>query len=200
MAPLYIGETAPNDLRGKLVSLKEAAIVLGIVAGYTTGAIFGSGDNAAWQPVRTRVTHAHNWTRAHAHTHAHGTARVRTHTSKENERGWRGAALGMLFARCVELGWRVGSVQVYGCALPFAALMFAGVQVTLTPKLRLGFLGARALLLPIACTHPMACTHAQSARCGQCPVGCLSRAPHSAPWRLRHAGDAGSDASCRHDG
>jgi len=32
-APLYIGETAPDDLRGKLVSLKEGAIVLGIVAG-----------------------------------------------------------------------------------------------------------------------------------------------------------------------
>jgi hypothetical protein len=48
---IYIGETAPNSLRGKLVSLKEAAIVLGIVAGYTTGAIFGSGDAAAWQPV-----------------------------------------------------------------------------------------------------------------------------------------------------
>ena len=27
VAPLYIAETAPNDLRGKLVSLKEAAIV-----------------------------------------------------------------------------------------------------------------------------------------------------------------------------
>ena len=68
VAPLYIGETAPNDLRGKLVSLKEAAIVLGIVAGYATGAIFGSGDAAAWQPV-------------------------------------------------------------YGCAIPVAALMLAGVQV-----------------------------------------------------------------------
>jgi hypothetical protein len=68
VAPLYIGETAPNDLRGKLVSLKEAAIVLGIVAGYATGAIFGSGDAGAWQPV-------------------------------------------------------------YGCAIPVAALMLAGVQV-----------------------------------------------------------------------
>jgi MFS family permease len=67
VAPLYIGETAPNDLRGKLVSLKEAAIVLGIVAGYATGAVFGSGDSPAWQPV-------------------------------------------------------------YGCALPVAALMLAGVQ------------------------------------------------------------------------
>jgi hypothetical protein len=33
VAPLYIGETAPDTLRGKLVSLKEGAIVLGIVAG-----------------------------------------------------------------------------------------------------------------------------------------------------------------------
>ena len=83
VAPLYIGETAPNDLRGKLVSLKEAAIVLGIVAGYATGAIFGSGDNAAWQPVRTRDTHARIWTRTHAHTHARGTARVHTHFKRE---------------------------------------------------------------------------------------------------------------------
>jgi uncharacterized protein with ACT and thioredoxin-like domain len=27
VAPLYIAETAPSNLRGKLVSLKEAAIV-----------------------------------------------------------------------------------------------------------------------------------------------------------------------------
>jgi hypothetical protein len=51
VAPLYIGETAPDDLRGKLVSLKEAAIVLGIVAGYATGAVFGSGDAPSWQSV-----------------------------------------------------------------------------------------------------------------------------------------------------
>ena len=51
MAPLYIGETAPDDLRGKLVSLKEAAIVLGIVAGYATGALFGGGDAPSWQSV-----------------------------------------------------------------------------------------------------------------------------------------------------
>ena len=68
VAPLYIGETAPNDLRGKLVSLKEAAIVLGIVAGYAAGAVFGTGDAPSWQAV-------------------------------------------------------------YGCALPVAALMLAGVQM-----------------------------------------------------------------------
>jgi len=48
-APLYIAETAPSELRGKLVSLKEAAIVLGIVAGYATGAAFG--DEGAWRNV-----------------------------------------------------------------------------------------------------------------------------------------------------
>ncbi|EKX44485.1 hypothetical protein GUITHDRAFT_109605 [Guillardia theta CCMP2712] len=48
-APLYIAETAPSELRGKLVSLKEAAIVLGIVAGYATGAAFG--DDGAWRNV-----------------------------------------------------------------------------------------------------------------------------------------------------
>lgn len=39
VAPLYIAETSPNDLRGKLVSLKEAAIVAGIVLGYGAGRI-----------------------------------------------------------------------------------------------------------------------------------------------------------------
>ena len=29
VAPLFIAETSPNDLRGRLVSFKEAAIVLG---------------------------------------------------------------------------------------------------------------------------------------------------------------------------
>mmetsp|Transcript_664 Transcript_664/g.900 ORF Transcript_664/g.900 Transcript_664/m.900 type:complete len:539 (+) Transcript_664:23-1639(+) len=50
-APLYIAETSPDNLRGKLVSLKEAAIVLGIVAGYTSGAVFNNGDPAAWRNV-----------------------------------------------------------------------------------------------------------------------------------------------------
>ena len=48
VAPLYIAETAPNDLRGKLVSLKEAAIVLGIVLGYGAGAVFSDGN---WRGV-----------------------------------------------------------------------------------------------------------------------------------------------------
>jgi len=47
--PLYIGEAAPNNLRGQLVSLKEAAIVVGIIGGYAAGAVFGgSGD---WNSV-----------------------------------------------------------------------------------------------------------------------------------------------------
>jgi len=33
VAPLYIAETAPDNLRGKLVSYKEAAIVAGIILG-----------------------------------------------------------------------------------------------------------------------------------------------------------------------
>ena len=48
VAPLYIAEIAPNDLRGKLVSLKEAAIVLGIVLGYGAGAVFSDGN---WRGV-----------------------------------------------------------------------------------------------------------------------------------------------------
>ena len=36
-APAYIGEMAPSAIRGLLVSLKEAFIVLGMVLGYTIG-------------------------------------------------------------------------------------------------------------------------------------------------------------------
>eukprot|EP01036_Dinobryon_divergens_P028026 gene28026-36908_t len=49
VAPLFIAETSPNDLRGRLVSFKEAAIVLGIVAGYGAGAFFGESNN--WHGV-----------------------------------------------------------------------------------------------------------------------------------------------------
>ena len=53
VAPLFIAETAPNDLRGKLVSYKEAAIVMGIVLGYAAGALWG-GDNG-WRGVYESV-------------------------------------------------------------------------------------------------------------------------------------------------
>jgi MFS family permease len=39
-APAYIGEMAPSTIRGLLVSMKEAFIVLGMVAGYTIGYIY----------------------------------------------------------------------------------------------------------------------------------------------------------------
>uniref|UniRef100_A0A7S1J0V0 Major facilitator superfamily (MFS) profile domain-containing protein n=1 Tax=Eutreptiella gymnastica TaxID=73025 RepID=A0A7S1J0V0_9EUGL len=49
VAPLYIAEVVPTELRGKLVSLKEAAIVFGIVLGYLAGDVFAaSGD---WRTV-----------------------------------------------------------------------------------------------------------------------------------------------------
>ena len=50
VAPLYIAESVPSSLRGTLVSLKEAAIVLGIVAGYAVGAAFG--EAGGWREVR----------------------------------------------------------------------------------------------------------------------------------------------------
>ena len=50
VAPLYIAESVPSSLRGTLVSLKEAAIVLGIVAGYAVGAAFGAAGG--WREVR----------------------------------------------------------------------------------------------------------------------------------------------------
>jgi len=39
-APAYIGEMAPSEIRGLLVSLKEAFIVLGMVFGYIVGYLF----------------------------------------------------------------------------------------------------------------------------------------------------------------
>jgi len=54
VAPLYIAETAPNNLRGKLVAAKEGAIVGGIVLGYAAGALFGVGD-AGWRGVYQSV-------------------------------------------------------------------------------------------------------------------------------------------------
>lgn len=49
VAPLYIAETAPDNLRGKLVSYKEAAIVAGIVLGYAAGAALG--NTGGWRGV-----------------------------------------------------------------------------------------------------------------------------------------------------
>lgn len=49
VAPLYIAETSPDKLRGKLVSLKEAAIVGGIVLGYLAGAVLGK--DGGWRGV-----------------------------------------------------------------------------------------------------------------------------------------------------
>jgi MFS family permease len=53
VAPLYIAETSPDNLRGRLVSLKEAAIVLGIVIGYLAGSVFGGDGN--WRSVFASV-------------------------------------------------------------------------------------------------------------------------------------------------
>ncbi|RZC93438.1 hypothetical protein C5167_026052 [Papaver somniferum] len=38
-APLYIAETAPSQIRGRLISLKEVFIVLGMLLGYTVGSL-----------------------------------------------------------------------------------------------------------------------------------------------------------------
>ncbi|CAI0559643.1 unnamed protein product [Linum tenue] len=38
-APMYIAETAPSQIRGLLISLKEFFIVLGMVAGYVVGSL-----------------------------------------------------------------------------------------------------------------------------------------------------------------
>lgn len=41
-APAYIGEMSPPSIRGVLISLKEAAIVLGILLGYLIGFLFST--------------------------------------------------------------------------------------------------------------------------------------------------------------
>jgi len=46
-APAYIGEMSPPDIRGFLMSLKEAAIVVGILAGYLVGFLL-SNTNGGW--------------------------------------------------------------------------------------------------------------------------------------------------------
>ena len=47
-APAYIGEMAPNSIRGLLVSMKEAFIVLGMVCGYSVGYAY-SGIVGGWR-------------------------------------------------------------------------------------------------------------------------------------------------------
>jgi MFS family permease len=41
-APAYIGEMAPSEIRGLLVSMKEVFIVLGMVLGYVVGYVYSS--------------------------------------------------------------------------------------------------------------------------------------------------------------
>eukprot|EP00183_Erythrolobus_madagascarensis_P003076 CAMPEP_0185851170 /NCGR_PEP_ID=MMETSP1354-20130828/6810_1 /TAXON_ID=708628 /ORGANISM="Erythrolobus madagascarensis, Strain CCMP3276" /LENGTH=505 /DNA_ID=CAMNT_0028552067 /DNA_START=233 /DNA_END=1750 /DNA_ORIENTATION=- len=52
VAPTYIAETAPTSRRGPLLSIKEAAIVGGILGGYFAGwgadAVFPDSSNLAW--------------------------------------------------------------------------------------------------------------------------------------------------------
>ncbi|KAI8470339.1 MAG: general substrate transporter [Monoraphidium minutum] len=49
-APAYIAETSPPNVRGLLISLKEAAIVGGILLGYFTGYVFAE-DVGGWRSI-----------------------------------------------------------------------------------------------------------------------------------------------------
>ncbi len=49
-APAYIAETSPPSVRGKLISLKEAAIVGGILAGYLSSYVFIGGEGG-WRSM-----------------------------------------------------------------------------------------------------------------------------------------------------
>jgi MFS family permease len=44
-APLYIGEIVPPNLRGRLVTLNQLAITLGILLAYVVDAIFAGSGN-----------------------------------------------------------------------------------------------------------------------------------------------------------
>lgn len=48
-APAYIAEAAPASVRGVLVSLKEAAIVGGILAGFVSGVVWSVDTEGAWR-------------------------------------------------------------------------------------------------------------------------------------------------------
>jgi hypothetical protein len=49
-APVYIAETAPSSLRGTLISLKEAAIVFGILSGYFCASQY-VGEDGGWRTM-----------------------------------------------------------------------------------------------------------------------------------------------------
>jgi len=48
-APVYIAEIAPADIRGALVSAKEAVVVTGIFLGFLFGLIFSGVDTVGWR-------------------------------------------------------------------------------------------------------------------------------------------------------
>jgi len=48
-APIYIAEISPADVRGTLVSAKEAVLVLGMFLGFGAGAIFGHWHQTGWR-------------------------------------------------------------------------------------------------------------------------------------------------------
>lgn len=48
-APVFIAEISPAEVRGTLVSAKEAVVVLGIFLGFLFGAIFSSVDTIGWR-------------------------------------------------------------------------------------------------------------------------------------------------------
>eukprot|EP00404_Azadinium_spinosum_P012951 CAMPEP_0180518964 /NCGR_PEP_ID=MMETSP1036_2-20121128/55407_1 /TAXON_ID=632150 /ORGANISM="Azadinium spinosum, Strain 3D9" /LENGTH=455 /DNA_ID=CAMNT_0022531215 /DNA_START=8 /DNA_END=1371 /DNA_ORIENTATION=- len=50
-APMYIAEMAPKDIRGMLVSAKEAMIVLGIFVGFAVGAICYRVEQDGWRAM-----------------------------------------------------------------------------------------------------------------------------------------------------
>jgi len=48
-APVFIAEISPAEVRGTLVSAKEAVVVLGIFLGFLTGAVFSGVETTGWR-------------------------------------------------------------------------------------------------------------------------------------------------------
>ena len=48
LAPMYIAEVSPADIRGRMVSLNQMTIVLGILSAQVVNAIIGSGIDVTW--------------------------------------------------------------------------------------------------------------------------------------------------------
>ena len=70
--PMFIAESAPADIRGKLVVVNVSFITGGqFIATLIDGSFSGLPLNVGWRLVAHARTHTHTHTRTHTHTHTH---------------------------------------------------------------------------------------------------------------------------------